>query len=145
MAKKRQWKFWVSRTLLGMIILAGAWLVNLIWFKPFNIRNFYDKIFLELALSDPELVTQLGIAVLYDFYKADSSNVSDEKTKADFEMLKANYQTLKSYDFDDQSKENKLNTRILGSFLSKQIEGRLTVITTIRSIKCLGCKVIFQA
>ena len=56
MAKKRQWKFWVSRTLLGMIILAGAWLVNLIWFKPFNIRNFYDKIFLELALSDPELV-----------------------------------------------------------------------------------------
>ena len=123
MAKKRQWKFWVSRTLLGMIILAGAWLVNLIWFKPFNIRNFYDKIFLELALSDPELVTQLGIPVLYDFYKGDLSDVSDEKNKADFEMLKANYQTLKSYDFDDQSKENKLNTRILGSFLSKQIEG----------------------
>lgn len=111
--------------LLGMIILAGAWLVNLIWFKPFNIRNFYDKIFLELALTDPELVTQLGIPVLYDFYKGDLSDVSDEKNKADFEMLKANYQTLKSYDFDDQSKENKLNTRILGSFLSKQIEGEI--------------------
>lgn len=123
MAKKRNWAYWAKRTLLILVVLGGSWLVNLIWFKPLNIRHFYDKVFLELALTNPELVTQLGIPVLYDFYKEDLSDVSDAKNWEEFAKLKKNFNTLNSYDFESQSKANQLNTKILRSFLAMQIEG----------------------
>ena len=123
MTKKINWKFWTGRTILGLLVIGGLWLTNLIWFKPFNIKHFYDKVFIELAISDPELVTQLGIPVLYDIYKEDLSDASDKKGWEDFLKLKDDLAALQSYDFESQSKENKLNTKILSSFLGKQIEG----------------------
>lgn len=123
MTKKRTWKFWALRTVVILLLMGVLFLINLIWFKPFNIKHFYDKIFLELVISDPELITQLGIPVLYDLYKDDLSDVSDKSNWEEFRSLKENFETLKRYDFDSQSKENKLNTKILSSFLGKQIEG----------------------
>jgi uncharacterized protein (DUF885 family) len=123
MTKKRTWKFWAGRTILGLFVIGGLWLTNLIWFRPFNINHFYDKVFIELAISDPELVTQLGIPVLYDIYKEDLSDASDKKGWEDFLKLKDDLAALQSYDFESQSKENKLNTKILSWYLRKQIEG----------------------
>lgn len=123
MTKKHSWKFWTLRAVLALLLIGFFWVVNLIWFRPFSIRLFYDKVFVELAISDPELVTQLGIPVLYDMYKEDLSDVSDKKSWEDFDKLKDTYATLHSYDFESQSKENKLNTKILGWFIGKQIEG----------------------
>lgn len=123
MSVKRSWKFWVGRTVILLLFLGIIWLVNLIWFKPFNIRHFYDRVFIEFAISDPEMVTSLGIPVLYDIYKDELSDVSDEKKWRDFEKLKKNYAMLQSYDFDRQSKENQLNTKILAWFLGGQVDG----------------------
>jgi len=47
MTKKRNWKFWTGRTILGLLVIGGLWLTNLIWFKPFNIKHFYDKVFVQ--------------------------------------------------------------------------------------------------
>ncbi|MFT6134776.1 MAG: hypothetical protein ACJAZM_001270, partial [Cyclobacteriaceae bacterium] len=123
MAKKRSWKFWTSRTLLTLLLVGTFWVVNLIWFRPFNISHFYDKVFIEFALSDPELVTQLGIPVLYDIYKDDLSDASDQKNQEEMARVRSNYETLLSYDFESQSEANKLNTQILGWYLAKEIEG----------------------
>jgi uncharacterized protein (DUF885 family) len=121
--KKRGWKFYTSTSLLLIFSIAAIFLVNLIWFKPFSVRLFYDKIFLELALDNPELVTQLGIPVLYDRTKDQLSDASDEANWEQFNGIKKNLATLKSYDFDSQSPENKLNTQILSYFLESQVEG----------------------
>ena len=121
--KKRTWKFWVSRTLLSIFTIVAIWLINLIYFKPFNIANFYDKIFVELALDSPEMTTSLGIPVIYDWYKSDLDNISIDKQKESFAKLKDDYATLLSYDFDNQSEANKLNTKILTFFLKGSIDG----------------------
>jgi uncharacterized protein (DUF885 family) len=123
MAKKRTWKFWVGSTVLMLLIIGGIWLVNLIWFKPFSVRLFYDKLFVELVIDSPELVTSVGIPVLYDMTKDELSDASDKKQREAFENVKKNYATLMSYDFDSQSKENQLNTKILASFLKGQVDG----------------------
>ncbi len=123
MSKKRTWKFWTGRIILSLLFIGTIWVVNLIWFKPFNIRHFYDKVFVKFAIGSPEMVTQLGIPVLYDMYKDDLDDESDKKSWEDFEDMKADYATLMSYDFDSQSKENQLNTKILKWFLGKQVEG----------------------
>jgi hypothetical protein len=82
--KKRTWKFWVGRSVLLLLIIGIAWVVNLIWFKPFNIRHFYERVFIEYAISDPEVVTALGIPVLYDMTKEELSDVSDQKQREAF-------------------------------------------------------------
>lgn len=123
MSSSRSWKFWVSRSILLLVFIGLFWLGNLIWFRPFNITHFYDKIFVELALENPELTTSMGIPVLYDMSKADLNDISDARQWESFNGMKKNYETLMSYDFDGQSEENQLNTKILGYFLSGQVEG----------------------
>ena len=103
MSKSRFWKLWIGKFFLVLLISAIIWVVNLIWFKPFNIKHFYDRVFVELAVSSPELVTQLGIPVLYDIYKDDLSDASDNQAWEDFEMIKKNHEMLLSYNFDNQS------------------------------------------
>ena len=115
--KKRSWKFWTGRTLLLLLVLGGLWLTNLIWFKPFSINHFYEKLFVELIVDSPETTTSLGIPILYDWTKDKLDDISDEKLWKNFNKTKKDYETLLSYDYDNQSPENKLNTDILSYFL----------------------------
>jgi len=121
--KKRTWKFWASRTILALLLIGGFWLTNLIWFRPFNIRHFYDKIFVKYALKSPESITQLGIPVLYDLTKDKLDDVSDAQLWKDFQQSKKDYATLLSYDFDKQSPANQLNTKILSAYMKIGIDG----------------------
>ncbi len=105
-----------------LFVAVAIFLVNLIWFKPFSIRMFYDKVFVEFALKDPETVTQLGIPVLYDMSKDELTDASDEKQWELFNKLKNDLATLRSYDFESQSEANKLNTQILAWFLDVQAQ-----------------------
>ncbi len=123
MAKKRTWKFWTSRTILVLIILGLLWLTNLIWFRPFNIKHFYDKVFVELALESPELTTSMGIPVLYDMSKDELDDISDAKQWESFNKMKEDYETLMSYNFERQSETNKLNTKILAFYLEGLKDG----------------------
>lgn len=121
--KKRTWKFWLGMSTLSLFTIIAIFLINLIWFKPVSIRLFYDKVFVEFALDDPEVVSMLGIPVLYDMTKDELTDISDEKQWQQFNHLKENLATLRSYDFESQTEENKLNTRILEWFMNIQAEG----------------------
>lgn len=61
--KKRTWKLWVSRTLLLVLLIGSVWLINLIWFRPFSIGQFYDFEFVTLALRSTETITYLGVPI----------------------------------------------------------------------------------
>lgn len=115
--KKRTWKFWTGRTLLALLILGGIWLTNLIWFKPFSINHFYEKVFVKAVLDSPELTTSLGIPVIYDWSKDELNDISDAKQWEDFNKAKEDYETLLSYGYENQSPENQLNTDILTYFM----------------------------
>lgn len=121
--KKRTWKFWVSRTLLALLLMGTLWIVNLIWFRPFNIRHFYDRTFVKFALQSPETITELGIPVLYDFTKDEWDDVSDARLWKNFQQNKEDYATLLSYDFASQSPANQLNTKILLTYMKSGIDG----------------------
>jgi uncharacterized protein (DUF885 family) len=123
MTKKRTWKFWTSRTILILLLIGIFWLINLIWFRPFNIKHFYDKVFVELAIDSPEISTSMGIPFLYDRSKDELDDISDAEQWESFNKMKEDYETLMSYDFESQSEENKLNTKILGFYLEGLKEG----------------------
>jgi len=119
--KKRSWKFWTGRAILSILIIGCIWLTNLIWFKPFSINNFYEKIFIEILLDSPETTTQLGVPVIYDLYKDELDDISDTKLWGNFNKGKENYETLLNYKFDNQSSKNQLNTSILEYYLKVNI------------------------
>lgn len=121
--KKRTWKFWVSRTLLALLLIGGVWLTNLIWFRPFNIRHFYNKVFVKIVLQSPETITQLGIPVLYDWTKDKLDDVSDARQWKNLQQFKEDYATLLSYNFDKQSPADQLNTKILRAYMKSGIDG----------------------
>jgi uncharacterized protein (DUF885 family) len=120
--KKRTWKYWLSRILLAAFLIGIIWLINLTWFRPFNIRHFYDRVFVELVLQSPETITLLGVPFLYDWTKDKLDDVSDDKLWKDLQKIKKDYTTLLSYNYDRQSLENQLNTKILGAYLKNEIE-----------------------
>lgn len=122
MKKKHTWKFWTSRSILVIILLGVGWLINLIWFRPFNIRHFYDKIFVELILESPEFTTSVGVPVLYEWSRGDLDDISDAVQWESFNKMKDNYKTLLSYNFEKQSDENKLNTQILEIYLKGMVD-----------------------
>ena len=94
MTKNRTWKFWTGRTTLGLLIIGILWNINLIWFKPFNINHFYDKVYVKLIIDSPELTTQVGIPVLYDLLKDELDDVSNKKQWESFNKKKKDCITL---------------------------------------------------
>lgn len=121
--KNRSWKFWISRSLIIILALGLLWLSNLILFRPFNIKHFYNRLFVELALESPEMTTSMGIPVIYDWYKDELDDISYKEQWKSFNKMKEDYETLMSYDFERQSEENKLNTKILAFYLEGLIDG----------------------
>ncbi|MVM29034.1 DUF885 family protein [Spirosoma sp. HMF4905] len=119
--KKRTWKPWVFRSLAVLLLAGSIWIINLIWFRPFSIRHFYDRVFISVMLRSPEMITYLGLPILYDWTKDQWDDLSDAQQWHNFELLKDDYQTLKSYDFESQSTENKLNTKILDWYLESNV------------------------
>jgi uncharacterized protein (DUF885 family) len=109
---------------LAVLLFIGAiWVINLIWFKPFSIRHFYDRILVEMMVNEPEVITMFRIPVLYNLTRSKLTDVSDEASWRRFERSRKAHQTLLRYDFARQSDANQLNTRILDAFLQDILDG----------------------
>jgi uncharacterized protein (DUF885 family) len=104
-------------------MLGAAWIINLIWFKPLNIRHFYDRIMVEMMLDNPELITMYRIPVLYNMTRSKLTDASDDALRKWFDRNRKTHQMLLRYDYEKQSTKNQLNTRILDAFIRGVLDG----------------------
>ena len=58
---------WLSALLAAILLVAAVFVVNLIWFRPFSLNLFYEKIFVSFLLEQPELLSSLGIAEQFGY------------------------------------------------------------------------------
>jgi len=64
--------------ILGLAVIALAiFLINLIWFRPWSLNLFYEKVFAEVIFSEPELLTQLGLVEQFGI-TSHNGKLSDE-------------------------------------------------------------------
>jgi len=116
----------IMGALLGLVLVALAlFLVNLVWFRPWSLNLFYEKVFIAFALENPELLSSIGIAEKFG-YRAHNSHLADasvERTFADQARARQNLADLQRYDFARQTPSQQLSTRILTWFLQNAIEG----------------------
>ena len=112
--------------ILGLFLLGGlVFVVNVVWFRPFSLNLYYEKVFVSFALKDPELLTNIGIAEQFGYrrHNAHLSDASAERVKQDFEDWHRYLADLKAYDFARQSPQQQLSTRVLTWFIESQLEG----------------------
>ncbi len=115
----------IKYTLL-IIVAAGAfWLGNLIWFRPFNINNFYEKIFIEFALKNPELLSTLRLLepMGINFHNAKLNDGSDAFAHEMNNLINKDLNWLRKYDRKSLSESQQLSYDILEWFLQDQVEG----------------------
>ena len=106
---------------ISFIIL--GWSINLIFYKPFNINIFFERLFISYAWEDPELLSKLGILDKYGI-KIHYNKLTDLSNKHIYEDLKytvKELEILESYDLKKSSTNQKFSAKILKTFLEEKI------------------------
>ena len=52
---------WLGAIVAVFVIVVAIFLFNLIWFRPWSLNLFYDKVFAEVLFDHPELLSALGL------------------------------------------------------------------------------------
>ena len=116
---------WIGGIILIVIVFLAIFLINLIWFRPWSLNLFYEKVFGEVIFSEPELLSQLGLVEQFGF-TSHNGKLSDE-SPAHQQMVidrwKKDLNQLHEYPLDKQTPSQKLSTHVLEWFLKDQVEG----------------------
>ncbi len=83
----------------GMVV-AALLTVNAIWFRPWSIRVFFDRITVRKSLDSPQMLSSTRILAPYGlhWYDARLDDLSDAKREADFKQARLDLDTLRRYD-----------------------------------------------
>ena len=116
---------WFLRTMFAIFVGITAFVVNTIWFKPYPIRAFYERVFLEFALESPELLSNLRLfeQIGITGHNAELDDASEAKATEQFDKLRKNVDMLHSYDTSGMTGQDKLSYDILDWFLATNLEG----------------------
>ncbi len=116
---------WFLRILLILVVALAIFLINLIWFRPWSLNLFYEKVFAQVLFEEPELLSALGLVEQFGF-TAHNGKLNDESPahqQRQFDRLKHDLADLQAYSIDRQTPSQRLSTRILGWFLEREAEG----------------------
>src|SRR6185295_18930529 len=116
---------WLGALLAAALLVGAIFVANLIWFRPFSLDLFYEKVFVSFLLERPELLSRLGIAEQFGYrrHNAHLDDASVAKTERDFVAWHSYLDTLRSYDVASQTPGQKLSTRVLTWFIESELEG----------------------
>lgn len=114
-----------KRILFGTLVLVLTLFLHTIFFKPLTLGLFYEKIFWESVLNDPEYLTSLGILNNFGIggYQKELTDISVERQKQDMEKAKKNLEILLSYGKEDLSGQELISFEILEWSFGLKISG----------------------
>lgn len=107
--------------LLGL----GVFLVPTIWGKPWSIEHFYIRVFLDLLLRHPMLLSQLRVLEPYGIrsHNQKLDDFSVEFMQRESEAARTNLQTLRRYTPESQTADQRFSTQVLDWFLQNLVDG----------------------
>ena len=113
-------------TILLICVFAGGLIANVVWFKPVSIDIFFERVFIEYALRDPELLTDLRLLEPFGITGhnaklTDASPAFDEKM---WEKGKNDLDTLRRYDRSPLPVDKQLSYDILEWYLNDNVKGK---------------------
>ncbi len=108
-----------------LVIVVAIFLINLIWFRPWSLNLFYDKVFAEVLFDHPELLSMLGLVEQFGItgHNGKLDDESPARQQHEFDRWKRDLAQLRQYPLDRQSLPQRLSTHVLDWFLKIQVEG----------------------
>src|SRR6266513_1902309 len=116
---------WFFGIVAVVLIVAAVFLINLIWFRPWSLNLFYEKVFAETVFSEPELLSALGLVEQFGI-TSHNGKLSDESPAHQqivIDRWKKDLTQLHEYPLARQSPSQRLSTHVLDWFLERQVEG----------------------
>lgn len=116
---------WILRVLAVLFVAAAIFVINLIWFRPWSLNLFYEKVFAQVLLEEPELLSSLGLVEQFGItgHNAKLGDVSPAHQQRFFDRAKQNLADLHAYPLERQNASQRLSTQILDWYISREIEG----------------------
>lgn len=120
---------WSGMVLLTLILVCATLLAHTWYAKPLSINWFYSRVFLQFALDNPELLTQLRLLEQVGIrgHNAKLSDRSLAHDDAQFAKLKQNFETLQRYDADGamtkSAGQDRISYEILHHFMADSVKG----------------------
>jgi uncharacterized protein (DUF885 family) len=117
---------WLSIVLVALILLAGALVVNVVWFKPVTLNLFFERTFLQYGLDSPQALTMIGILdpLPVKFYQGKLDEVSVARVEQGGEWVEDSLAMLRRYDRNRYDGQKALSYDIFEWFLDRQVEGQ---------------------
>ncbi len=112
--------------IVGIVLLVVAVLaVNAIWFRPWSLNVFYEKVFVEVLFEEPELLSSLGLVEQFGItgHNGKLSDESPAHQQAQADRTRKNLEQLRQYPLEKQNESQRLSTAVLDWFLAVQVEG----------------------
>jgi uncharacterized protein (DUF885 family) len=110
----------------GVLLVASAiFLVNLIWFRPWSLDLFYEKIFAQVLFDEPELLSSVGLVEQFGItgHNGQLADESPAHQQRRFERAKHALADLHGYPLERQTPSQRLSTHILEWYLARETEG----------------------
>ena len=116
---------WLGAIIVVLVIVVTIFLTNLIWFRPWSLNLFYEKIFAEVLFDHPELLSALGLVEQFGItsHNGKLDDESPAQQQREFDRFKKDLTQLRQYPIDQQSQSQRLSTHVLEWFLERQVEG----------------------
>ncbi|MEY2484024.1 MAG: hypothetical protein QOK24_2552 [Verrucomicrobiota bacterium] len=116
---------WTLRIVALLVLVAAIFLVNLIWFRPWSLNLFYEKVFAQVLFEEPELLSSLGLVERFGItgHNGKLGDISPAHQQRAFDRAKQNLADLRQYPLEKQTPSQRLSTHILDWFIGREIEG----------------------
>ena len=98
-------------------------MVNVIWFMPFDIDDFYERTLIEYAIERPETLTKFQIGKNYgvQLYNDKLTDLSAQSDSSQYVYLVKQLEMLHSYKRSKQTARQLVSTEVLENFLENQM------------------------
>jgi uncharacterized protein (DUF885 family) len=116
---------WFFRIVALLLVVVAIFLVNLIWFRPWSLNLFYEKVFAQVLFEEPELLSSLGLVEQFGItgHNGKLGDESPEHQRRYFDRAKQNLADLRAYSVDRQTPSQRLSTHILDWYIDREIGG----------------------
>ena len=129
---------WLLAIAAVLLLALAVFLINLIYFRPWSLNLFYEKVFAEVIFSEPELLSSLGLVEQFGI-TGHNGKLSDE-SPAHQEKVAARWRKdlaqLRAYPLARQTESQKLSTHVLDWFLTRQVEGERFQFHESQAVQC---------
>ena len=114
----------LRRVLLIVVLGVVGLAVHTAYFRPLKAEWFFERVFIEYALDDPELLTSLRMLPAWaNWYGDDLTDRSPAHERAMQAKLTRDLATLRGYDRESLGETSRLSYDVLEWFLADQVEG----------------------